>query len=66
MKLVYTVSQEKRSGLWYAHMIGFSYIPVHSWRGVFGTKKQALKIAAEKQGLPYEDYMRLRRKGAKK
>ena len=27
MKLTYTVSRDKESGLWYAHMVGFPYIP---------------------------------------
>lgn len=63
MKLTYTVSQVPNKKLWYAHKIGHSNIPaiidgIHT----FGTKKHALQTAAIMQCLPYEDYMKLRRK----
>lgn len=38
----YTVSKDKKSGQWYAHMEGFAYVPVF---GSFGTKAHALKVA---------------------
>lgn len=41
-KTNYTVSKDKKSGLWYAHMKGFAYVPVF---GSFGTKPHALKVA---------------------
>lgn len=58
MKLRYTVSKLKE-GDWYAHMVGYPGIPV--W-GSFGNKNFALHRAAESMGLPYEEYMALRRK----
>ncbi len=65
MKLTYTVSQGK-DALWYAHMVGFPYIPVMSERGTFGTKTNALHIAANCMGLTYPEYMRLRASGKRK
>lgn len=62
MKLSYTVSKLKGQNKWYAHMIGYSYIPVMSERGTFVDKKTALHIAADCMGLPYKEYMTLRRK----
>lgn len=64
---MYTVSQTRaESGdlVWYAHMEGFSYIPVMlAERHTFHTsKKYALTNAAIKMGLSYEEYMELRRK----
>lgn len=63
MKLTYTVSKEKDSNRWYAHQVGFPNCPVMSERGTFGTKKNALHIAADMEGLDYREYMKLRRKG---
>ena len=63
MELTYTVSKEKGSNRYYAHKIGFPNIPVMSERGTFGTKKEALHTAADSMGLPYKEYMALRRKG---
>lgn len=54
----YTVSQ--KDGLWYAHMTGYSYIPV---LGSFSeSKREALEWAAASMGLTYNDYMLVRRK----
>ena len=66
MELIYTVSKEK-GGLWYAHRVGFTHIPcMISERNTFGDKKNALHNAAMMMGLPYKEYMALRRKcGAK-
>ena len=62
MKLLYTVSKDKFSNLWYAHKIGFANIPVMvSGRPTFGTKKNALNNAAIMQYLPYSEYMILRK-----
>lgn len=63
MKLTYTVSKEKGSNRWYAHKVGFPNIPVMSERGTFGSKKNALHIAADSMVLSYKEYMALRRKG---
>lgn len=57
MKLSYVVSKEK-GGQYYCHMVGFPYIPV---MGSFGTKKHALKCAADSMGLPLKEYMKLRK-----
>lgn len=65
MKLTYTVSKEKGSNRWYAHKVGFPNIPVMSERGTFGTKKNALHIAADSMALSYKEYMELRRKVGK-
>lgn len=54
----YTVSQ--KDGVWYAHMCGYSYIPV---TGSFSENKtEAMKWAAASMGLPYTEYMKIRRK----
>lgn len=54
----YTVTQ--KDGLWYAHMCGYSYIPV---LGSFSeSKKTALEWAAASMGLPYGEYMKVRQK----
>lgn len=46
----YTVSRDTRSGLWYAHMIGFSYVPV---AGSFSKKKtEAMEYAKMCEGMP--------------
>lgn len=54
----YTVSQ--KDGMWYAHMCGYSYIPVF---GSFSeSKREAMEWAAASMGLPYKEYMEVRRK----
>ena len=54
----YTVSQ--KDGIWYAHMVGYSYIPVF---GSFSEKRtDALKWAAASMGLTYREYMQARKK----
>ncbi len=54
----YTVSQ--KDGMWYAHMCGYSYIPVF---GSFSeSKRQAMEWAAASMGLPYKEYMQVRKK----
>lgn len=64
MKLSYTVSQDKDTHLWYAHMVGYPYVPVMSERGTFHkTKKGALQVAADSMGLPLKEYMQLRQRG---
>lgn len=62
MRITYTVSKVKGSNQYYAHMVGYPYIPVMSERGTYGTEKNALHVAADSMGLPYKDYMALRRK----
>ena len=63
MKLTYTISKCKGENKYYAHKVGYDYIPVVSERGTFVDKKTALHIAADSMGLPYKDYMKLRRTG---
>ena len=53
---MYVVSKEK-GGQYYCHLQGFPYVPVF---GSFGTKKHALKCAADSMVLPLKEYMRLR------
>lgn len=57
MKKTYTVSKDKDSGLWYAHIVGLSYVPVF---GSFGSKNHAMKCAAEHMGLPLSEYKKLK------
>lgn len=58
MKLPYTVSKEK-GGMWYCHKEGFPNVPVV---GSFSkNKKDALHVAADMCGLPYKEYMKLRK-----
>lgn len=46
----YTVSKDDKSGLWYAHMKGFSYVPVG---GSFSAKKSdAMEYARLYDNLP--------------
>ena len=62
MDLIYTVSKEK-GGQWYAHKVGFPGIPcMINGCKTFGDKKNALHNAAIMQGIPYKEYMQLRRK----
>ena len=60
MKLAYTGSKEKGSKRWYVHKTGE---PEKSIPGTYGTKRNALHIAADYSGLAYRDYMSIRRKG---
>lgn len=47
--MVYVVSKDPKTGMWYVHLKGFSYVPVFgSFRH---TKKAALAIAAERNFL---------------
>jgi len=58
MKRNYTVSKDEKSGMWYAHMVGFSYIPVF---GSFSkSKKSAQKHAADMIALSLKEYMKLK------
>lgn len=51
MRKGYTVSQDRKSGLWYAHMKGFPYIPI---LGSFCEKKSdATEYAKMHNGLPH-------------
>lgn len=48
----YTISQDRKSGLWYAHMRGFPYIP---YAGSFCEKKSdAAEYAKMLNGLPHK------------
>lgn len=57
MNLTYTVSKEK-GGKWFCHQVG-SKTPVP---GSHGDKKKALHMAADLNGLPYKQYMKIRKK----
>lgn len=48
----YTVSKDAKSGLWYAHMKGYAYIPIS---GSFSEKKsEATEYAKMYAGLPHK------------
>ena len=59
MKLAYTVSKEKGSSRYYAHEIGCRNSPLD---GSAGDKKRALHAAADAQGVPFKEFMKLWRK----
>lgn len=66
MKIAYTVSKTTTvdgDPIWYAHMVGFPNIPVMSERGTFTSKRIAMHTAADCMGLPYAEYMKLRKEG---
>ena len=46
----YTVSQDKKSGMWYAHQKGYSYIPVAG--SISERKSTATEYARMYDGLP--------------
>lgn len=51
-RLIYTVSQDKKSGLWYVHQKHFPYIPC---AGTFCEKRsEALEYAKMYNGLPHK------------
>ena len=51
-KIGYTVSKDKKSGLWYAHMKDFPYIPIF---GSFCEKKtDAMEYVKMYKGLPHK------------
>lgn len=56
MKRTYTVSKAK-SGAWYAHKVGYPWIPVlGSFRK---SKRAAQRVAADCMGLPLKEYLQL-------
>ena len=58
MKRTYTVSRDNKTGLWYAHKVGFSYIPV---LGSFSkSKRTAQKCAADCMCISLKDYLKLK------
>lgn len=57
--MTYTVSKVKGSDKWFAHPVGHP----EDRKGKYGTKKEALHVAAECMGISYKEYMKLRRKG---
>jgi len=60
MKRIYTVSKDEKSGLWYAHKAGFSWIPVF---GSFSkSKRAAQKHAADCMALQLKEYLQLKEK----
>lgn len=51
MERRYTVSKDQKSGLWYAHMKDFSYVPI---AGSFSQNKgEAMEYAKMYNGLPH-------------
>ena len=58
MKRTYTVSKDEKTGLWYAHKVGFSYIPV---LGSFSrSKRTAQKYAADCMCIPLKEYLKIK------
>ena len=58
MKRTYTVSKDEKSGLWYAHKVGFPWIPVF---GSFSkSKRAAQRVAADCMALPLKEYLQLK------
>ena len=58
MKRYYTVSKDEKSGLWYAHKAGFSWIPVF---GSFSkSKRAAQKHAANLMAISLKEYLQLK------
>lgn len=58
MKRTYTVSKDEKSGLWYAHKVGYPWIPV---LGSFSkSKRAAQKHAADCMALPLKEYLQLK------
>jgi hypothetical protein len=58
MKRTYTVSKDEKSGLWYAHKVDFSWIPV---LGSFSkSKRVAQRVAADCMALPLKEYLQLK------
>lgn len=58
MKRTYTVSKAEKSGLWYAHKIGFPWIPV--WGSFSKSKRVAQKHAADCMALSLKEYLQLK------
>lgn len=54
MKRTYAVSKDDKTSLWYAHRVGFPWIPV---LGSFSkNKKEAQKHAANMMGITLKEY----------
>lgn len=49
----YVVSKDEKSGLWYAHKAGYTWIPC---LGSFGSKQHATQSAADEMGLTLKEY----------
>lgn len=47
----YTVSQDKKSGMWYAHLEGFSYVPY--FKSFCEKKSEAIEYVKMLNGLPH-------------
>lgn len=52
MERHYTVSKDKKTGVWYAHMKGYAYIPIF---GSFSEKRsEAMEYAKMYDNLPHK------------
>lgn len=58
MELKYAVSKEK-GGQYYVHPVGYPNVRLP---GSHGDKKKALHFAADAHGIPYKEYVKLRKK----
>lgn len=61
MNITFDVTKEKGSKRYFAFNVGNPNVPVSGAKGTYGTKKDALHNAAENMGIPYKEYMKLRR-----
>ena len=65
MRFSHTISQDKDSGLYYVHMVGYPYIPAF---GTFSkTKREAEKHLVNYIGMTWKDYCewKKQRRGSK-
>ncbi len=64
MQITFDVAKEKGSKRYYAYDVEDPSVPVRGSKATYGTKKDALHNAAENMGIPYKEYMKLRRAAA--
>ena len=58
MKRTYVISRDEKTGLWYAHKVGYPRIPVY---GSFSKSKRiAQKYAADSMGIPLKEYFKIK------
>lgn len=64
MQITFDVAKEKGSNRYYAFDMENPDMPISGSKPTYGTKKDALHNAAENMGIPYKEYMKLRRVAA--
>ena len=58
MKRTYTVSKDEKSSMWYAHKVGYPWIPVFG--SCSKSKRAAQRVAADCMALPLKEYLQLK------